>query len=105
MTGKIMRLMIVDDHAGVRMMIRQLVRAPGDTILECATGQDALKAVGDFKPDYVTMDIRLPDLWGLEVARAIRVIHPPSRIVIVTSYDRRSLRETASELGAIAYVM
>ena len=59
----------------------------------------------DLEPDYVTMDVRLPDLSGLEAARAIRAIHPPSRVIIVTSYDQPFLRQTASEVGAIAYVL
>ena len=97
-----MKVMIVDDHAGVRNLIRQLLAAPGDSFVECATGEDAVQTAGDFRPDYVTMDVRLPDLGGLEAARAIRAIHPPSRVIIVTSYDQPFLRQTASEVGAIA---
>ena len=67
-----MKLMIVDDHAGVRNMIRQFLAAPGDSFVECATGEAAVQAARDFRPDYVTMDVRLPDLSGLEAARAIR---------------------------------
>jgi CheY-like chemotaxis protein len=105
LADKIMKVMIVDDHAGVRNMIRQLLAGPGDRFVECATGEEAVLAAGDFKPDYVTMDIRLPDLSGLEAARAIRVVHPSSRLIMVTSYDQSFLRQTASELGAIAYVL
>jgi CheY-like chemotaxis protein len=101
----IMKLMIVDDHAGVRNMIRPLLGSPDDSVVECALGEDAVKVARDFKPDYVTMDIRLPDLSGLEAARAIRAIHPPSRIVIVTSYDQPFLRQAAREAVAFAYVV
>ena len=100
-----MKVMIVDDHAGVRTMIRQLLAAPGDSFIECGTGEEAVNAARDFKPDYVTMDVRLPDLSGLEAARVIRAIHPPCRLIIVTSYDQPFLRQTASEVGAIAYVL
>ena len=58
-----MKLMIVDDHAGMRTMIRQLIVAPGDTVVECASGDEALLALSDFKPDCVTMDISMPGLW------------------------------------------
>jgi CheY-like chemotaxis protein len=100
-----MKVMIVDDHAGVRKLIRQLVGAPDDIFFEFATGEAAVMAARVFKPDWVTMDVRLPGLGGLEAARAIHAIHPPSRIVIVTSYDEPFLRQTASELGAVAYVL
>ena len=86
-------------------MIRQLLASPGDSFVECATAGQAVKAARDFKPDYVTMDVRLPDLSGLAAASAIRAVHPPSRIIIVSSYDQPFLRQTASELGAIAYVL
>jgi len=100
-----MKMMIVDDHAGVRTMIRQLLAAPGDCFVECPTGEAAVQAARDFKPDYITMDIRLPDLSGLEAARAIRDIHPPSRVIIVTSYDQPFLRQSACEVGAVAYIL
>src|SRR5262249_45587481 len=100
-----MKVMIVDDHAGVRNIIRQLLAAPGDCFVECATGEAAVRAARDFQPDYVTMDIRLPDLGGLEAARALRAIHPRSRIIIVTSYDQPFLHQSATESGAAAYVM
>ncbi len=100
-----MKVMIVDDHAGVRNIIRQLLAAPGDSFVECATGEASVRAAHDFEPDYVTMDIRLPDLSGLEATRAIRAIHPRSRIIIVTSYDQPFLRQSASESGAVAYVL
>jgi len=100
-----MKVMIVDDHAGVRTMIRQLLAAPGDSFVECATGEAAVQTARDFQPDYITMDVRLPDLSGLEAARAIRDIHPASRLIIVTSYDQSFLRQTASEVGAIGYVL
>ena len=95
----------MDDHAGIRKVICQLLGASGDTLLECVSGREAVKAARDFKPDCVTMDIRMPDLCGLEAARAIRAIHPPSRIVIVTSYDLPFLRQTAEKIGAIGYVL
>src|ERR1051326_3198802 len=94
-----MKVMIVDDHAGVRNMIRQLLAAPGDSFLECASGEAAVQAAREFKPDYVTMDVRLPDLSGLEAARAIRALHPPTRVIIVTSYDQPLFRPTPLEPG------
>lgn len=100
-----MRIMIVDDHAGVRKLIRKLVGAPGDTFLECATGEDAIQAARDFGADYVTMDINLPGVNGLEAMRSIRAIAPASRVVIVTSYDQPYLRKTAHDAGALAYVL
>jgi DNA-binding NarL/FixJ family response regulator len=51
------------------------------------------------------MDVQLPDLSGLAAASANRAVDPPSRVIIVSSYDQPFLRQTARELGAIAYVL
>src|SRR5262245_54542394 len=83
-----MKVMIVDDHAGVRNIIRQVLNAPDRNLIECATGEEAVRVARDFEPDFVTMDVRLPGLSGLEAARAIRGFHPTCRIVIVSSYDQ-----------------
>ena len=67
-----MRLMIVDDHAGVRQLIRQLVATAQDTICECASGDEAIRMAPGFQPDAVTMDVRMPGSCGLKATRAIR---------------------------------
>ena len=67
-----MRLMIVDDHAGVRQLIRQFVAATDDIVCECASGDEAIRVAPEFRPDAVTMDVRMPGSCGLKAARAIR---------------------------------
>jgi DNA-binding NarL/FixJ family response regulator len=100
-----MRIMIVDDHEGMRNMIRQLIAAPGDTIMEFGTADDALKSAGEFKPDCVTMDINMPGLSAFEAVRSIRTAHPAARVIMVSSHDQPNYRQTAQEAGAMGYVM
>jgi signal transduction histidine kinase len=99
-----MKLMIVDDHAGVRNMIRQMIREPGDLFCECGTADEAVRAAADFKPDFVTMDLRMPGLGAFEAIHAIRNACPLARLVIVTSYDEPELRQTAFDAGVVGYV-
>jgi two-component system invasion response regulator UvrY len=99
-----MRLMIVDDHAGVRQLIRQLVALPGDAVRECASGNEAVPLARDFKPDYVTMDVRMAGLDGFEATRALCGDHPAVRVVIVTAFDQAELRRSAMAAGAVGYV-
>ncbi len=100
-----MKLMIIDDHAGVRNLIRELVASPADAVCECASGSEAVRVARFFKPDYVTMDIRLPGLNGLEAAREICAALPETRLVVVTSFDQPEFRRTAAAVGAIGYVV
>src|SRR6266550_3255753 len=100
-----MKLMIVDDHAGVRRMIRQLVAASGDTVQECSSGDEAIRMAAEFRPDFVTMDVRMPGLSGLDDTRAILTSRSDVRVVIVTNYDQPDLRNAATECGAIGLVL
>lgn len=100
-----LNLMIVDDHVGMRNMIRQLIAAPGDTVLECASGDEAVRAIAGFRPDCVTMDVRLPGLCAFKTVRAIREAHPAARIIVVTSYDQPDFRQAARDAGAANYVV
>ena len=99
-----MKLMIVDDHDGMRSMIRQLIAAPGDAVVECASCDEALLALAEYKPDCVTMDVSMPGLCAFQTARDIRMAHPPVRVIFVSSHDQPDYRQAAQEAGAIGYV-
>lgn len=98
------KLLIVDDHAGMRSMIRHLAGANFGEVRECATGEEAVELAHTFAPDVVTMDLRLPGLGGFSAIRAIRLAHPAVKVVIVSAYDQPDFRRTAAALGA-GYVM
>ena len=100
-----MKLMIVDDHEGMRTTIRQLIAAPGDEVMECGSGDDALKLLGEFKPDCVTVDINMPGLCAFKTMRAIREAHPPVRVICVTSHDQPEYRRAAYDVGASGFVV
>ena len=100
-----MKLMIVDDHAGVRSLIRQLVAARDDVVCECASGEEAVRSAPNFQPDCVTMDVQMPGLSGLEATRAITAALPHTRIVIVTLFEQADLQQAAREAGAAGYVL
>ena len=100
-----MRLMIVDDHDGMRNMIRQLIAAPGDSVLEFGTAEEALRVAGEFKPDCVTMDVSMPGMDAFNAARGLRAAYPPARVIFVSSHDQPDYRRAAQECGAVGYVM
>ena len=99
-----MRLMIVDDHAPAREMIRRILDLPGVTFCECASGEEALQQVREFKPHWVTMDLNMPGLNGFQSTEALRTELPSARVVIVTSYNEENYRQRSRAAGAIALI-
>jgi DNA-binding NarL/FixJ family response regulator len=100
-----MKLMIIDDHDGMRSTIRQLIAAPGDSVVECASGDDALRMLVQFKPDCVTVDVSMPGLCAFKTMRAIREMHPAARVICVTSHDQPDYRRAAYDAGASGFVV
>src|SRR6185436_7037716 len=78
MPGPRIDVMLVDDHAVVRMGFRLLVDGAPDmrVVAEAASGEDAVRAVEEARPDVVVMDISMPGIGGLEaLLEAIRQVH------------------------------
>jgi signal transduction histidine kinase len=86
-------------------MIRQLAAAPGDTVCECASGDEAVRLAPSFQPDCITMDVSMPGMCSFDAVRAIRTALPSTRIVVVTSYDEALLRRVAREAGVADYLV
>ncbi len=99
-----MRLLIVDDHPGVRAMIREIVDMDDLDVRESASGEAAVQVSREFSPDVVTMDARMPGIGGIEAARQIHQLCPTSRIVVVSAYDVPAMRAAALQAGAVDFV-
>jgi CheY-like chemotaxis protein len=95
-----MKLMIVDDHAHTREMIRKFLDFPGIIFRECATGAEAVMQAREFKPNWVTMDVHMPGLNGFQSTEALRLEHPAARVMIVTSDNQPHFRQLSREVGA-----
>jgi DNA-binding NarL/FixJ family response regulator len=100
-----MRLMIVDEHPGTREMIWTFLALPGVTLCECASGNEALDRVREFKPDWVTMGIAMPGLDGFQTTKALLLAHPSARVVIVSNLDEPHLRQSAHDAGAMYFIL
>ena len=100
-----MTLLIIDDHASVRRLIRSILANRGDEIHECADGMHALSAYKALRPDFVLMDISMKGLDGIAAAREIKAADPAAMVIIVSDYDETLLREEAQEAGACGYML
>jgi DNA-binding NarL/FixJ family response regulator len=101
------RILIVDDHPVVRQGLRSLLSNHADLqiIAEAEHAQQALAAVKQDCPDIVLLDIRLPGITGIEVARQIHREYPQTRIIMLTSYDDDEYLIGALQADARAYLL
>jgi DNA-binding NarL/FixJ family response regulator len=99
-----MKLMIVDDHAGTREMIRNFLNLPGITVCECASGDEAVRRAREFKPDWVTMDVQMPGRNGFQSTEALRAEYPPAQVVIITSFIEPHFQQLSNAAGATALI-
>lgn len=100
-----MKLLVVDDNSRMRRTIKSVVEDLADELFECADGSEALQLYEQHRPDWVTMDLRMKHLDGIETTRKIRAVYPNAQIVIVTEYDDADMREDARRAGAKFYVV
>ena len=100
-----MKLLIVDDNAGMRRLIKGLVHDLAETINECGDGAEALAAYVEYRPDWVLMDIKMERLDGFAATRQIMAAFPEAQIVMVTDYGDAKSRAAADAAGACAYVI
>jgi two-component system chemotaxis response regulator CheY len=100
-----MRILIVEDNAGVRGLIRRALAGLGAEFVECGDGAEAVAAYAAEGPDFVLMDIEMPAMDGITATRQIIAADPSARIIILTNHDQPSLREAARVAGACGYVL
>jgi CheY-like chemotaxis protein len=100
-----MTVLIVEDNASVRRLLRRAVQQIATQIWECADGADALAVYSEQLPDVVLMDVRMPIMDGLAATRQIRKFDPDARVIIVTDCDDEDMRAAASKAGASGYVL
>lgn len=100
-------VLVVDDHPVVCSGIAAIVNGQGDmeVVAVAASGRQALTAFDQSKPDVTLMDLRMPDMGGVEAIRAIRKDHPNSRFIVLTTYQGDQDIERALSAGAQAYLL
>ncbi len=100
-----MNLLIVEDNARMRGMIKTVVSDLADRIFECADGDEALASYKQHKPDWVLMDVRMKHTDGLTATRQIKAEFADAKIIVVTNYNDAKVQEAAMNAGAIGYVL
>ncbi len=100
-----LRLLVADDEEAVLTAIVRMSESLGhEVVAQARDGREAVDMAGRTRPDLVLLDIRMPQLTGLEAARSILGEHPVP-IVIITGHTDQSLIEDAAEAGVFSYLV
>lgn len=101
------RVFCVDDHPLLREGIATIINNQPDMLLvaEAATGCEAIQKYGEHQPDVTLMDLRLPDMSGIDALIAIRAEYPEARIVMLTTFEGDVEVQRALTAGARGYLL
>ncbi len=101
-----MKALVVEDVGSVRKMLCAMLKKTGvENIIDVDTGKRAIDLVVAQVPDLMFLDIRLPDMSGLDVLSEIRKKHPDMYIVIATGYKDGDVVQEIIRLGANQYIL
>lgn len=98
-------VLVVDDAAFMRMMIRDILTREGYVIHEAVNGRDAVEKYMEVRPDLVTMDITMPGMSGLEALQSIRDQDPGARVLMVSAMGQQKMIVEALEYGAMDFLV
>lgn len=103
---RLIRVLIVDDHALVRMGIRRLLDDLPDieVVAEAENGEMALSMVKLHQPDVVLLDMKMPGIDGWEVTRRLKKSSPQVKVIAVTALSAEPLPSRVLQLGAMGYL-
>lgn len=101
------RILMVDDHLVVRMGLRSMIDSQEDMVVvgEAANGREAIDLFRKLLPDIVLMDLRMPDLGGVDATSAICREFPSARVIVLTTYDGDENIYRALHAGARSYLL
>ncbi|MGB9689283.1 response regulator transcription factor [Thermogutta sp.] len=100
------RVVIADDHEVIRWGLKELLKGSDiEVIGEAATGDETVQTVKALRPDVLILDIRFPDLDGLETLVKIREAGLDTRVVLLSTYDYQSYAARAVALGVSEYLL
>jgi two-component system NarL family response regulator len=100
-------VLVVDDHALLRTGVANIINQEPDlfVVAQAANGVEAVAAFERHRPDVTLLDLRMPEMEGVEAVRRIRELDPQAKLIVLTTYDTDEDITRALRAGAKAYVL
>jgi CheY-like chemotaxis protein len=98
------RVLVIDDDAGVRRALRDLLEDEDIPVQEAEDGLRGLERAGEFRPDVVVVDLRMPQIDGIETTRRLKVLVPDAQVILCTAEADQVIELGASRAGAFACI-
>ena len=99
-----LKLMIIDDNARFRTLVRTIVATPTDEILELDDGIAVNENYAAFHPDWVLMDVKMKQVNGLQATRRLIQRFPDAQVVILSNHTSKRIVAKGLQVGARAYL-
>ena len=98
------KILVVDDEAVVRELLRSTLEADDHVVIEGGDGAEALEKFRNEKPDIVFLDVRMPGMDGVEALRKILKIDSEAKVIMLTALDDILVEREAREVGAVDFL-
>lgn len=99
-----MEILIVDDHPAMRTTLKDLLEEEGYDITTAASGTEGIERCKEKRYDIILLDVRMPDMNGVEAFKQIKTLHRDIRVIMMTAYSMNKLKSEALNEGAVAFL-
>ena len=99
-----MKLLVVDDEIEICDFLKSFFEERNYEVKTASSGQAALEAADQFKPNVILLDIKMPGMDGIQVLSAVKKKYPRTKVIMVTALETRDKIEECLRLGADNYI-